>query len=1243
MKSQEVLPNTAATPAKCGWLVISKGAVSESGMRSFAGTTGLEINHQWKRTALTAPRGFAPNIFATVQGFGGPDPVSIRFRNFGDQGIDFRLQEEASKDPELVHVKEEVGFLILGDVRPRDILTSGLEVSEVETGHGWARVDFASERRHPVVIPGILGFNGPDAAIPRISQVTRDGFKVQVAEWDYLDGGHARETIPYLVIEDGVYSVGSGIWEAGRTLVDGKGWKKVQFRSTQFGVQPLVMVGQTTVKDTSKVTIRLRNVTSSGFEARLYRQESDKLIKHGSETVHFLAVDQATGNIAGAADFRTWSRDDATNLWKEMSLPVFSELPFVFGSTQTSNGIDPIGVRSRNSTVSSFEFKLQEETSADPERHHIPERIGGIALGVFSPGDSDGDGLTDAEEAFGQEVVYQVQVEVPVLDPVTGEETGETETVPQTHLDWVYTDPNSADSDGDGLPDKFEFDYGLNPTYRADGDWDSDGDGISDGDEYLAGTHELSWFPDAPDNGGADTGGGDSSSDGGDSGDSTDGGSDSGEQTPPVEIVRPFVDPQRAWLIRHGLDPDESSTLSGHSDGDTLTNAEEYALGLNPLMADSDMDGYTDSEEIASGTDPLDGSNYISGLSVEEDGDRDGMLDSWEVLHGLDPTDERDAVRDFDYDRLPSILEYQLGTDPMVGAADVLLSAVNGRLRELELPTHTRVPNYATATFNDMGEWYSLGENDLENVVVNRWSESRGFEEIGQMGDSNILLVQSIEVNNLGMVAAWVMTNLHEYELRVMSPDGNLDVVLSGTHSELTPHERLKVTDSGFVVGAYRDSSNDGTAFRWRSGILETASLSGGADDFLDASEAGEVLSESDGVVIPYGREAVGIGGNEFYRAISKFGEIDSFTWDSTLPYGYWSSARELSRAYFRNTQGDSFSFFDVNLGFGTDISWLVRPGAYESYRIADDQWMLDGRGAFDYSRDPHSLLFDPDNLSSYGESEDYSYWDGSYLGVFDSSYVFPERDAALVSIDFNEYRDVVGFITFDSEESYSDGSIGVVETGFLFQYPLRDFQQGATRFWRINNAGDIISSRRYEEYWEHYDDETGEYYDGYLLKTDWHLRSPDNDQNGNRLPDDWESFWGVNAPEDDYDGDGLTDFQEYTFNTNPHLADSDGDGLRDDIEIQIGYDPRSEDPDALDSDLDGDGLPLWKELELGTNVHYHDSDQDGLSDREEWETIGTSPLVADHDGDGILDGVEVLEGSDPFSEGLKGQTYSCF
>lgn len=109
-------------------------------------------------------------------------------------------------------------------------------------------------------------------------------------------------------------------------------------------------------------------------------------------------------------------------------------------------------------------------------------------------------------------------------------------------------------------------------------------------------------------------------------------------------------------------------------------------------------------------------------------------------------------------------------------------------------------------------------------------------------------------------------------------------------------------------------------------------------------------------------------------------------------------------------------------------------------------------------------------------------------------------------------------------------------------------------------------------------------------------------------------------------------------FGADPNKVDTDGDGLSDDFEIRSGFpkirpDLADTDGDGLDDakeDTDGDGLDNFREQQIGTSPLFADTDEDGLPDRDEAEGHRTDPLNRDTDGDGVGDGREVANGSDP-------------
>jgi hypothetical protein len=187
-------------------------------------------------------------------------------------------------------------------------------------------------------------------------------------------------------------------------------------------------------------------------------------------------------------------------------------------------------------------------------------------------------------------------------------------------------------------------------------------------------------------------------------------------------------------------------------------------------------------------------------------------------------------------------------------------------------------------------------------------------------------------------------------------------------------------------------------------------------------------------------------------------------------------------------------------------------------------------------------------------------------------------------------------------------------------------------------------------------------------------------DSDGDGFPDNYEllhtdppSATALNR-EDDRDQDGVNNWDEYQNGTNPSLADTDGDGLLDGANITVtSADPRytawatagilftdnggdrtfrgesALGSDPLKADTDGDGLPdgvetntgVWVSAnDTGTNPTNWDTDLDGLSDGAETNTgiyvsktnTGTNPHNSDTDGDGVGDWYEIYSSlTDPF------------
>lgn len=114
-----------------------------------------------------------------------------------------------------------------------------------------------------------------------------------------------------------------------------------------------------------------------------------------------------------------------------------------------------------------------------------------------------------------------------------------------------------------------------------------------------------------------------------------------------VQIIDRTLDADASGIpdwyeMQYALEPGSAALAATDTDGDGLTNLQEYQLGTNPRLADTDGDGLSDGMEVALGTNPL-----------NADTDGDGLSDGAEV-NGIMPSNPKladsnnNGVSDFD-------------------------------------------------------------------------------------------------------------------------------------------------------------------------------------------------------------------------------------------------------------------------------------------------------------------------------------------------------------------------------------------------------------------------------------------------------------------------------------------------------------------------------------------------------------------------------------------------------------------
>jgi hypothetical protein len=254
----------------------------------------------------------------------------------------------------------------------------------------------------------------------------------------------------------------------------------------------------------------------------------------------------------------------------------------------------------------------------------------------FATADYDGDGLPNGwEREYGLDLLS-----ASGNDGANGDVDNDGLTNAQEFA--RNTNPRNADSDGDGLSDGAEVNvHKTNPLVS-----DSDSDGLPD-------SWEVQYSLDPRSATGDDGASGDPDKDG------------YTNQQEYLANTNPRVAESdgdgdglpTAWETANGLNPADGQDAAQDTDNDGLTNAQEFGRGTNPRNADSDGDGLSDGAEV----------NVYKTNPLVSDSDGDGLPDNWEVQYSLDPrsaTGDDGASGDPDKDGLDNAEEYARGTDP---------------------------------------------------------------------------------------------------------------------------------------------------------------------------------------------------------------------------------------------------------------------------------------------------------------------------------------------------------------------------------------------------------------------------------------------------------------------------------------------------------------------------------------------------------------------------------------------------
>jgi hypothetical protein len=613
-----------------------------------------------------------------------------------------------------------------------------------------------------------------------------------------------------------------------------------------------------------------------------------------------------------------------------------------------------------------------------------------------------------------------------------------------------------------------------------------------------------------------------------------------------------------------------ASGASGDADGDGLTNSDEYLRGTNLLSSDSDGDSLNDGAEVTAGTSPL-----------NPDSDSDGMTDGYEVANLLNSLAD-DSLEDKDGDRIPNIFEFKRGTmanDPVSKPqATIIVNPATGN-------SSTTDNIYATITEAvEAANYYDNGQYTYPNAYAVIEVRSGSYTEQVYLNGQPVLLLG--ELGSLqGPPVILGRSDYDDYSLRLESASVVESFIITKT---------LGRKAGGVSVG----TSYGSTSKRRR---LVNCIIQGN-----ESYSGGGVYNFGANLDLVHCTILANKGtsqGRAIYNGSSgTLNLINSIVWGNT-----GTATQEI----FNDSSSTSIVTVTQSIVAGgeqgginadpqlTSAGWLRstspainRTGvatvvSYDIHGEARSVGTTSDLGADEYK--DNNGTSDDDGLPDWAETSSASGASGDADGD------------GLTNSD--EYIRGTNPLNLDSDgDSLNDGAEVTAGTSPL--NPDSD-SDGMTDSYEVTKLLNPLA-------------------DDSLL-----------DKDGDSLSNIWEFTHGFDAsdPADanrDADADGLTNLGEYLRGTNPKSADSDGDGLNDGAEVTAGTNP-------LNWDSDGDLLPDGWEVQYGLDPlstagasgASGDPDLDGLSNFQEW-SFGANPTSPDSDSDGVLDGLEVEQGSVP-------------
>jgi hypothetical protein len=256
-----------------------------------------------------------------------------------------------------------------------------IEIGTVSIDHEWVKVLFENTFSQPIVVASPPTINGSNPSVVRIRNIDQEGFEIRIQEWDYLDGWHMLETVSYVVIEKGAYTLDNGTRLEAGSFSGSTSFQQVTLQQA-YNFTPVILTQVMTGIGPDAITNRLGNANQISFNHKLQEQETTQTAHPAVETIGYIAWEPGQGEVFGIL-YETGMTDNSVDHdWFDLTFETdFPDLPFFFSGIQTTYGNDTATVRTQNMSQTATQLKIEEEKSLDSEMRHTTEVMGYFTLG----------------------------------------------------------------------------------------------------------------------------------------------------------------------------------------------------------------------------------------------------------------------------------------------------------------------------------------------------------------------------------------------------------------------------------------------------------------------------------------------------------------------------------------------------------------------------------------------------------------------------------------------------------------------------------------------------------------------------------------------------------------------------------------------------------------------------------------------------------------------------------------------